>query len=356
MIVYFHPRAPFAKAVPRSDTMFGALSWAILTLFGRSELETLLAAFDEAIAAGQPPPFVLSSLLPFVEDDQGRILLLPRPLADEPFAPLPADASAVERARARKALRKIRFVSAAAFDATTGVDAALLDRFLDPAGDLRHMDGALCTREEFERIAPLERFETRGEIPRNAIDRIAWSTTGEAGQLFFEPAVAARSVGAIRTGYYMAVRLGDGDRNHIREIVASAARFLGDKGLGGDTAVGRGHCDVEIGDAPALFHRTGRRVTTLSLLHPSLADRAHFARVVDSVVARVERRKGFLESSFIPGARVWKPTLFMLAEGATFPTDGDRTCYGALVADDVDRAGMDFRPRLNGLGYTIALR
>ena len=68
MIVYLAPRAPFAKSVPRSDTLFGGIAWAIRLLYDEKTLADLLDEFDRAIAARQPPPFVLSSLFPYVPE------------------------------------------------------------------------------------------------------------------------------------------------------------------------------------------------------------------------------------------------------------------------------------------------
>src|SRR5262245_45457767 len=91
MIVYLKPRAPFAQSAPRSDTLFGAIAWAIRLLYGEGELIRLLEQFDRAVASQSSPPFLISSLFPFVESGNGderqarRTLFLPRPLLASNF-------------------------------------------------------------------------------------------------------------------------------------------------------------------------------------------------------------------------------------------------------------------------------
>jgi CRISPR type III-A-associated RAMP protein Csm4 len=87
MIVYLNPSAPFSKSPPRSDTLFGAIAWAVRLLFGEDELINLLEQFDQAVELQKPEPFLISSLFPFVESRTGRTLFLPRPLLGSDFNP-----------------------------------------------------------------------------------------------------------------------------------------------------------------------------------------------------------------------------------------------------------------------------
>src|SRR5581483_6129720 len=113
MIVYLDPRAPFAKGIPRSDTLFGGVAWAIRLLYGEETLTDLLDEFDKAIKARQAPPFVLSSLFPYFEDLEGRLLFLPAPLSPMTFA---SEIKGVSDYRRRKAVQQITHVSQAVFN------------------------------------------------------------------------------------------------------------------------------------------------------------------------------------------------------------------------------------------------
>ena len=95
MIVYLLPRAPFAKAAPRSDTLFGAICWAIRWLYDEETLVKLLAGFADGQA-----PFILSSLFPYVENTTTnpapKILFVPRPLLAPNFGGLVKGQSAYQ--------------------------------------------------------------------------------------------------------------------------------------------------------------------------------------------------------------------------------------------------------------------
>jgi CRISPR type III-A-associated RAMP protein Csm4 len=141
-------------------------------------------------------------------------------------------------------------------------------------------------------------------------------------------------------------------------MLKGALRFLGDKGFGGGASTGRGHSDVEFEENEIVSgHDPGTHLVSLSLLHPGAADRRHLAEHREQVYARLERRKGFVEITYAPETeRVWKPTLVMLSEGATFPRDGERKLYGSLFKEQIVRSGLNGHLRINGLGYTVPLK
>ncbi|HXG67494.1 MAG TPA: type III-A CRISPR-associated RAMP protein Csm4 [Blastocatellia bacterium] len=357
MIIYLRPRAPFTKSAPRSDTLFGAIAWAIRLLYGELQLVGLLEDFEAAIASQSPPPFTISSLFPYFEDEGGKIHFLPRPLRP------PAAITGLEDRAAYqdfKDLRRAGFVSQGVFNRIMLGEldeTAIYAELRHPAGGVRLKAGALMTPEEHRRAGQMARLVIRGEVARNAINRLTGSTAGDGGQLFYQPVAAVGSGGRHggRGGFYFLARPGSAE---VKAMMQAALRFLGDKGFGGDSSIGRGHCAVEFDDGDFITAAAdGERLVTLSLMHPGKADVEHFAKHQHATYARLERRKGFIESAYVEEARrVWKPTLFMLGEGATFPRDGDRSVYGTLFADDSPREGMAFQARINGLAYTVAIK
>ncbi|MCI0662788.1 MAG: type III-A CRISPR-associated RAMP protein Csm4 [Acidobacteria bacterium] len=353
MIVYLKPRAPFSNSPPRSDTLFGAIAWAVRLLFGEDELLKLLGQFDEAVELQKPEPFLISSLFPFVESRSGRTLFLPRPLMGSEISPEIDDQQSY---RLYRKLLKTNWVSLSIFDDLTKGKSSELDLWkILSSGDQRahrlHA-GALMTAEEYDRTRALRSLVITGESVRYAIDR--------GGEIFYRSYAATPAPGKInsKTGFFFLLRMNDPMNSGLEDKLKGALRFLGDKGFGGGASTGRGHCDVEFEDKEIESgHDEGTHLVSLSLLHPSAADRRHLAEHREQVFARLERRKGFIEIAYAPETeRVWKPTLVMLSEGATFPRDGERRLYGSLFKEQIVRSGLNGHLRINGLGYTVPLK
>lgn len=359
MIVYLKPRAPFAQAVPRSDTLFGAVAWAIRLLYGEAALAELLGQFDEAIKAAAAPPFVISSLFPYLKHENSVLRFLPRPLA----APVQMAFDTPQKYQLAKKLKQTTLLSEAVFAAVASGelndDEVLNELSKGKQSRFALHGGALITQAELGSVRLFPSLYSNGETARNAINRLSASTGDDGGQLFYTPIAAARALDATdaHTGFYCRLRLNEAVAPGISAKLKAAMYFLGEKGFGGDVSVGRGHCEIEIDEtASELGCDDGARLVLLSLLHPSTKDRAHFTGCQPSLLARLERRKGFLESAFTASTlRFWKPTLVMLGEGATFPRDGSRQIYGSLFTDLSPRDGIQFQPRINGLGYVVPL-
>jgi CRISPR-associated protein Csm4 len=359
MIVYLKPHASFAQAVPRSDTLFGAVAWAIRLLYGESALAELLGQFDAALQTDAAPPFVISSLFPYLQHKGSKLRFLPRPL--QAHAQMALTSS--QKFQLAKKLKQTALLSEAVFVAVASGelnDDSVLDELLKGKQSRFALHGgALITQAELGGVRLFPSLYSNGETARNAINRLSASTGDDGGQLFFTPIAAARALDAIEahTGFYCRIRLNDAAAPGIDAKLKAAMRFLGEKGFGGDVSVGRGHCEIEIDETGSeIGCDDGERLVLLSLLHPSTKDRAHFTGCQPALLARLERRKGFLESAFAASTlRFWKPTLVMLGEGATFPRDGNRRIYGSLFTDLSPRDGIQFQPRINGLGYVVPL-
>jgi CRISPR-associated protein Csm4 len=359
MIVYLRPKSPFNKAVPRSDTLFGAIAWTLRVLYGKPVLEALLDRFDAAVRDQRQPPFVLSSLLPYFQDAKGRIRLLPRPLTRPPAA-LSGDVASYQD---MKRARKVDFVSETVFagiaEGRTTEASLLQEMAKGKASSYRLRHESIVGADEHQRMLALPNLLVESEFARNQINRMAVAT-GEGGALYYEPTVGSSSAPASEAhgGFYFLVRLGP-DEPETPDQLKAAMRFLADRGIGGDSSIGRGHFEVEFDDGAnfPIEPSSSETLMTLSLLHPSPRDIAHIAEHSDQTFSRIERRKGFVENSYTGElAQIWKPTLFVLAEGSTFPRDGNRKIYGTVFKESAARPGTDFALRINGLGYTTGLR
>lgn len=340
MIVYLKPKSPFAKAVPRSDTLFGALCWAINVIYGEDILVELLNRFTSDNA-----PFIVSSLFPYVENSQGKkFLFFPRPL-------LPPKAgkefTSEKEYKEQKKLKKAKFVSQAVFSSfIDGSFGSKRDSFVSHAG-------AIMTSAEYKELENLNKnsFLFEGEVARNTINRL----TNAADALYHEPIVSVCNQINFSTGFYFLIKIDASFDQELRPKLEAAIRFLEDKGFGGNSNVGFGHCKVETQNKlPFSDDPQATQLITLSLMHPNELDLEHLKNHKDKTYAKLERRKGFLESLYLQDVgQVWKPTLFMLSEGSVFPCGKESRVYGQLFKEEIERK-PGFRVRINGLAYTVA--
>ncbi len=351
MIVYLRMQSPLTKEPLRSDTLFGALCWSLRTLYGNAALEKLLLEFDEAIAADATPPFLISSLFPYLHDGYGLLHFLPRPLwASDTNAQEDETSESLEEYQQRKRRKQVNWVSETLIARAQSEGLSVLD----DRQRVQAQSGALATLTEAQRLSVVSSLVKSVSITRNTLNRLDNSTSGEGGQLYQFPVVAPLRAGQAHTGFYFLLRVNDSWRAHLNAAIA----FLCEKGWGGETTIGYGQAELEMKDVtlPVEQFAQGERLMTLSLLFPSEADKAHLRRHAEQSSARVEKRKGILDSAHLRLARPWKPTLFMLSEGATFPRDGERRNYGSLFRDETPRDGLPFQPRINGLAYCLQLK
>lgn len=372
MIIYCYTNAPFAKSVPRSDTLFGALAWAIQLLYGELELVKLLKQFEEALAAQKPVPFVISSFMPcFKYGSKTPIRFVPRPfLPATPAEETPDKQNTLDYQKIKK-FKKVTYWSESIFNKVIEGEQSetqirqntvlVDDKYVSQPGYCVQGE-MLMADSEYQQMQCVPSLLFEDAIARNSIDRLA-NSTGEVGQLYYESVVgtkAAKSLSndkrdPIKTGFYLLVRT-NGDP-HVAKMIKAACYFLGDKGFGGDTTIGRGYGEIECADQELFDQTGGERLVTLSLLHPSTTDKSYFAQQAKAIYGRLERRKGFIEVAYTTEyKRVWKPTLFMLSEGSSFPKDVDRTVYGTLFQDKNERGSLGFVPYINGLAYTVAMK
>lgn len=354
MIAYLKPKAVFAKQTPRSDTLFGAICWAILMLFGEEKLVEMLKEFEEASKNESAPPFVLSSLFPYLEANRERTHILPRPK----LRPEYLEIKSLSDYQGIKKLRKAVWVSESVFRLLQKGeinDRHLTESIINEDGEFHIKNGVIFEGEEKRLIKDTAVKFIRSEMPRNAINRLSNSTGGDAGgQLFYDAFETIRTGTKARGGFYLMARFGGNNAEKTEEIVKAALRLMGDKGFGGDYSIGRGNCEVEFSDKNVLANiENPEFMTTLSLMFPSDKDRNHLREEKEKVFAEIERRKGFLETAFMAGEeRVWKPTLLMLKEGSTFPADGSLRQYGLLFRDTSERKNLEYKPQINGLAFT----
>lgn len=325
MIVMMSGGSGFLDSVPRSDTLFGAICWALRWLEGEPALLDLLARVGT-----RDPPFLISSAFPYGEVAGHRTFFLPRPLL-----PLFGEGGAREMPVSPKTLRRIRWVSASVFH-------EMLVGRMRPVELASGLAGGTLEARSGAIARAGEAIPDPGEadVERNGINRL--SGVVDEGILFTSRVQAIRG-----GGYYCLVRPRHAG---IEERIAASFRLLAERGIGGDSSVGRGYFQVsfEAGE-PISGPPDGDALITLSLFHPSHEDLQHLAANRDRLRYSVEIRRGRLEQMYAPHRRVWKPILLCLAEGSVFPPAGDREVYGQapVVLEE------PFRVRQNGFAFPV---
>jgi|GEM_PF-3381568 len=301
----------FQNELPRSDTLFGALVWAMKEL-GYDPGDFL------GLYNGKSPPLVVSSLFPRVyqkdekcEDDPTKPLLnlLPKPLY-----PVPGKEFSCRKGYAEyKKRKKARWMRADAFGEAIG------------SGSLPH---------------ELDKYPSAGkaaERPRVRVPR-----TGGETELFHQRLIAL-------PGAWLLVR----GEDRWLEIALAGLRFIGERGLGGGITYGAGCFEVSEMDNPIQEPSEGGACVILSLYYPKPDE---WQKIRESQVSayKVERRKGRVDSSRVPGGtNVFKRPVLYMAEGSVLPWLGETP--GELV--DVTPLGEN-RPdfEVKALGVAIAVR
>jgi CRISPR-associated protein Csm4 len=342
MIVYLGNPALFNRELPRSDTLFGAICWAVRFIYGEALLRTWLERFDRG-----DPPFLVSSCFPYARSPQGLHHLFPIPQQPVTFQ----IADSLQDYQLLKKLKRITWVTQDVFnDMLRGLTLQQVceDQLQGNKRRFR-IHGSLLSGQDGWSGRVIE----YDEVARNAINRLSGAVM--QGCLFYS------DVSQVATdGLYFLVRCDGDGKDETKAAIRGCIRYLAETGIGGDASIGRGHFRAdfaELGMSGLFDEPDGERMVTLSLLHPSASDLAFLAAVKDRVYGRVERRKGFIESSYQITKRIWKPTLFMLGEGTTFPVDssrGHRQLYGCVFRDRRE-AELPFVVRINGYGYTVRM-
>ncbi|MEO0073915.1 MAG: hypothetical protein ABIK43_04565, partial [candidate division WOR-3 bacterium] len=153
-----------------------------------------------------------------------------------------------------------------------------------------------------------------------------------------------------KTGAFALVHLAE---EWERQVLA-VFRYYADKGIGGDSSVGKGSYELAIQQGfPFKESASGTRWTTLSLYYPRPDEWSYYQASPEQVWYSLVKRKGRLESSFSPAADVWKKSVLMLEEGSCFPVLEGRNVYGELPEVKVLPDGV--RVLQYGLGFPIRM-
>lgn len=324
-IVYLKPAgAGGYKTALRSDTLWAAICWAIRSVFGESELEEILAAYE-----GKDPSkaFFLSSAFPYLETDGQKTCFFP-----PPFLPLKesivvdTDKMAAEKIKLGVRRRK---------------EHEKQPTFLTKP----HFEYSIGNKKE-----PLEIKTAPSVISRpmthNTIDRLTGSTRtiNKSGQLFHTDEFYLKGE---NTGLFFLLQ-GNLDR------VIPALRFLNYEGIGGDRSTGKGWFEIsEPEDFSLQTPSDPNALMCLSLYHPKLEELRNFPvnqrrllnYKLEDRLGRTQLQRNYLHDQ----------PLFFFKEGSVFPLPKDaQSPFGQNVITGKHSAGFDIRRY--GFGFMVNVK
>ena len=295
-----------------SATLFGALCWAIRTLYGEPKLKEVLQSFQV------DPPFLLSSAFPYrIGNGQPRYFL-PKPkyppLRFDELAALAQEtiggpktgppyhsrkAKMVEVSRTYKRFRKVRWITYELFSliADKGATAETI----------------LFAEFQKNRL-PHETRERKEGVQKNSIDRLLGSTAG-AGNTFYNQETYFPS----GHGLYFLLQTND------ITFMAPPLRFLEDAGIGANARTGRNRFRIRWDEFNATVGNKGPSFVTLSrtIANGNMdADKSFYE--MEPVRSKVESREEFA------GEDVWKDSVTYLKEGSIVAPKDPRVRVGGI--------------------------
>jgi CRISPR-associated protein Csm4 len=354
--VYLYPKSTFFSSLPTSDTLFGAICWAVYHLWGENELKTMLEEF-----VNKKPRFILSSSFPCMIQNGKITRFYPKPLLPEPdstqISKLAKEKSGtsnpqnlrykqgiVEITEKLKEIKKITFVSEAIFNQIVEGKLNIKDIYqsLRKRGsvskDIEKIGSCLITYEERSKIDPegeLESFVKEFDIQKNQIDRVRCSTV--EGLLFFNKEIAC-------TGLWFLVKTEDLD------FLKATFRYLEDTGIGGERTTGKGHFKIQCEDALNLPNvDSSNSFIILSRYLPEGNELNLISQELSNwniINIRPKRETMYLQA----GERILKDSLRLFTEGSIFHVRERKDYYGKI--EDVGNMGT-YTAYHNGLAIPV---
>jgi len=359
--VYLKPKSSFITW-PASDTIFGAICWAVYHLYGKPVLEEMLNDFNSK------PKFVLSSAFPYLQHNGSKVHFFPKPLLGELKSgdieklvkqgmnqivksgeeALDFKRSVVSVSQDLKHIKKVSYVSEALFKEIVDGSLTLREIYhrLKKKGaiskDIEKLGNSLISFDEREKIDPegdLKTLQTEADVQRNQIDRVAGSTV--EGLLFFnKETLLHRDYG----GLWFLIETDD------LEFLKPLLRYLQDTGIGGERTSGKGHFEITWDENPYKLPcaKNANVFITLSRYLPSEEERNFDKNFASWNLLNLRQKR---ETMYLPkGKFISKDLLRMFSEGSVFPLRKRGEYYGQIEQIEFSGANPVFR---NGLALPI---
>jgi CRISPR-associated protein Csm4 len=360
--VYLKPKSSF-MTWPSSDTIFGALCWAIYHVHGQSGLENILKHFNDK------PKFILSSAFPYLQGNGVIVRFFLKPLFPE-LKSQEVEELAKKEIKGRgsdktldfkqkviliserlKEIKKASYVSEMLFKQL--VDGSLKSKVIfsrlkhrgTSDSDIEKLGNCLITFGEREKVDPDGELKTlirEVDVQRNQIDRVAGSTV--EGLLFFNKEFCLPKA---RGGLWFLVKTDD------FEYMKPLFRYLEDTGIGGERTVGKGHFEIFWDENPYTLPKAkdANVFVTLSRYFPSEDERSFNEGFASWNIMNWRQRR---ESMYAPkGNFISNDLLRMFSEGSVFPFKERKEYYGKIESVEFSGANPVYR---NGLAFPVFTR
>ena len=352
LAIYLRPKSSVGSWLS-SDTLFGAMCWAIRLTEGEQVLKQWLERCQS-----DPPEWFLSSAFPFVDADK-PLHFLPKPLILTPDAGTVAEVAGDDRKRLLEAMRQAKTISKCAYISETLFASAargemkakvLLEKVFDGAIEIK--SGCILTKSETD-LLPKHLWSTRHsrstkrlwstvDTQHTAVDRVL--TSAAEGLLYFD----TEHFFGERVGLFCLLNCPD------EFPIDPVIRFWEHGGLGGNRSVGKGH--FEIRKQPADDWLTQLQPTkgkVVILLSHCIPKGNEFA--LDSSIYRLISKRPKFESAFGQPHRVYKGIVRFIAEGSVLVPKQDKSAFGQLVkvGEQTDFDGVSHPVYHNGLGFAL---
>ena len=274
------------KDFPSSYTIFGAISWAYLLLYGEERLNNLLNKYRDG-----ETPFILSSILPREKDRY----YFPKPNLKAKRVKNSDDDY--------KKLKKISYI-----------DFELMKQVLE-----NEIKNELELNEQLKKKMKESKgsLASKYAIPHASIDRL-YGTTEGGGQLFFEEVIT------MGEGYIL-IAIKD---ESIKKELETVFNLLQDIGLGGNRSVGYGKVifgkfelfpEIE----KYLKNKTDRFIT----LAPVIPEKETYD--LSNSYYDYFTFRGAVDNNYnFKNVDIWKDKVIYLKEGSTLKVKQEKNVYG----------------------------
>jgi len=351
--IYLKPKSSFISW-PTSDTIFGALCWAIYHIYGQPELENLLKDFNNK------PKFILSSAFPYLQTNNTIVHFFPKPLflklkskdieglAKKKNDTLEFKRKIISIQETIKEIKKVLYISEEIFKAVIkgSLDLKEIYSRLKQRGsidsDIEKLGNCLISFGEREKVDPDGELKTlirEVDVQRNQIDRVTGTTV--EGLLFFSKEFCLPTKYG---GLWFLIKTED------FEFIKPLLRYLRDTGIGGERTVGKGHFEINWDENPyKLPEITDANVfITLSRYFPSQKE---INLNLDSAHWNLLSLRYKLETMYIPkGNFISNDLLRMFSEGSAFPFKEKKEYYGKIEKIEFSGAKPVYK---NGFAFPV---
>ncbi len=292
LIVHITPRSIFRPL--HSDTLFGAICFAIEQTHGEEELIKIIEKFKNT------PPFLLSSAFPYVRSDSGRVYFLPKPIED-----LEKINDYKKHIDSFKILKDVKYISRDIFN--DWINGRIDGTYILQNMNKYSVKTGLLFPKEKELKFSIKNFD----VPRNQINRL-----NNFPYLYYFNGYSCKNV-----GLFFMIRLYD---EEYETLLKGVLKFLRDRGFGEDISVGKGEFDIEEISENKIFElpKNQKRFMTLSRYIPSI-DEINTFKVRSNVFYDIHLKRGRSFDGKL------KKQVYFFSEGSTFPNL--KNIYGKIL-------------------------